>query len=281
MRILCPTYWKDSDGDESPSGWYRDSELLPVSFLLNFLRTHSFRLFRGAAWTALLVPTSLWYQTALELSRLQALILRPIIGFTPYRRDRRRSVMVAWLLSSWLQQLTRIKRSFPIEIETEGQHQVIEASQHPGGLVICSVHVPLVYAVLHSLVDIGVPPTGVVAGEREKQHGKIPVWGRQVDLPAIPVNQYVLLKVRTILREGGAVFALIDAGFGDSPRRNIFRLIGKVGARAVLAVAALGPTGEIIVEYFDPPDPFCETEESIVANLEFLQAKLNSVVSGA
>jgi len=189
--------------------------------------------------------------------------------------------MVAWVLNSWLQQLNKINRAFPIEVKTEGRCVVIDASHHPGGSVICSVHVPLVHAVLHSLMKIGVPPVGVVAGEPEMKHGKIQVWGLQEDLPGIPENQYVLLKMRRILRQGGSVFALIDTETGDSPSHNIFRLIGKAGARAVLATVALRPTGEIIVEYLVPPDPFCETEESIVANVEFLQAKVkSSMVSG-
>ena len=268
------------DGDDSTRGWYRDSELLPVSSLLHFLRANSSRVFRGAAsWAALMVPTSLLYRAAYGISRLQAMILQPLIGLTPYRRDPRRSVMVAWVLNSWLQQLNKIKRTFPIEVETEGQRVVIDASLHPGGLVICSVHMPLVHAVLHSLINIGVPPVGVVAGEREMKHGKVPVWGLPEELPAIPENQNVLLKMRRILRQGGTVFALIDTGLGDSPNRNIFRLIGRTGARAVLATVTLRPTGEINVEYFAPPDPFCETEESIVANIEFLLAKVKNSMS--
>jgi hypothetical protein len=270
------------EGGDSTRGWYRDSELQPVSSLLHFLRANSSRVFRGAAaWAALMVPVSHLYRTTYRLSRLQAMILRPLIGLTPYRQDPRQSIMVAWVLNSWLQQLNKVKRAFPIEVKTEGQRVVIDASLHPGGLVICSVHVPLVHAVLHSLIKIGVPPVGVVAGEPEMKHGKIPVWGLQEDLPGIPENQNSLLKMRRILRQGGTVFALIDTETGDSPSHNIFRLIGKAGARAVLATVALRPTGEINVEYSDPPDPFCETEKSIMANAEFLQAKVKrSMASG-
>jgi hypothetical protein len=255
------------EGGDSTRGWYRDSELQPVSSLLHFLRSNSSRVFRSAAaWAVLLVPASLLYRTAYRVSRLQALILR----------DPRQSVIVAWVLNSWLQQLNKIKRAFPIEVKTEGRRAVIDASLNPGGLVICSVHVPLVHAVLHSLIQIGVPPVGVVAGEREMNHGKIQVWGLQEDLPGIPENQNALLKIRRILRHGGTVFALIDTETGDSPSHNIFRLIGKAGARAVLATVALRTTGEINVEFFVPPAPFCETEESIAANVEFLQAKVKS-----
>jgi hypothetical protein len=268
------------EGGDSARGWYRDSELQPVSSLLHFLRANSSKVFRGAAsWAVLLVPTRLLYRSTYRLSKLQAKILQPLIKLTPYRRDRRQSVMVAWVLNSWLQQLNKIKRAFPIEVKTEGQDAVIDASHHPGGLVICSVHVPLVHAVLHSLIKIGVRPVGVVAGEPEIKQGKIPVWGLPEELPGIPENQNALLKMRRILRQGGTVFALIDTETGDSPSHNIFRLVGKAGARAVLATVALRPTGEINVEYFVPPDPCCETEESIAANVEFLQSKVKSSVA--
>jgi hypothetical protein len=190
-------------------------------------------------------------------------------------------MMVAWLLNSWLQYLIKIKRVFPIEIKTEGRGVVIDACRHPAGLVICSIHMPLVHVVLHSLIDIGVPPAGVVAGKSEMEHGKIPVWGLQQDLPGILVNGLVLVKMRSILRHGGVVFALVDVGTGAPPRDNIFRLIRKSGARAVLAIPVLRPSGEIAVEYFDPPDPFCTSEESIAANLDFLRAKVKSIISGA
>lgn len=184
-------------------------------------------------------------------------------------------MIVGWLLNSWLRQLSKIRRVIPMDIRTLGQQTMAEASRHPGGLVICSVHLPLVHAVLHSLVNIGLPPAGVVAGEPEMRDGRILVWGLEQNLAGILNDGNVLLKSRRILSRGGSVFALLDNDLGTPLSPNIFRLIRKVEARAVLAIVSLQPTGEILVEYFDPPDPFCRSDESIAANLEFLQARID------
>ena len=272
-------YLLEFPGNGNSRRWYRSSELRAVNSFLHFLRANSSLVFRSAAsLIAALLPSGAWYRAALAVSRLQSLILLRLIGFTPYRRDSRRPAMLAWVFNSWLHQLRRIDPAFPMEIKAEGHSALIDARRHTGGLVICSVHVPLVHAVLHSLVDVGVAPAGVVAGHTEIRGGRIPVWGSHQHLPGIPADQNVLLRMRRILCGGGAVFALVDAGLGDTPSRNIFRLTGRVGARLLLCLATLAPTGEIVVRYFDPPYPLCESEEAVLANLEFLQAKVDSLV---
>jgi hypothetical protein len=56
----------------------------------------------------------------------------------------------------------------------------------------------------------------------------------------------------------------------DPIHTNIFRIVRLIGARVVFAIAELQPSGEILVEYFEPPDPFLTREESIAMNLEVL-----------
>jgi hypothetical protein len=74
------------------------------------------------------------------------------------------------------------------------------------------------------------------------------------------------------------IAALVDTGpFGDI-RLNIFRLIRSVGAQLVFTVVGLDPDGEILVEYFAPPDPFCRSDESISANLQALKNRVDQVL---
>ena len=213
-------YWVEFDRNLNSRQWFAESELAGVSRALFFLRCHSAKLFHGAALgIALVLPERLWYPAVLRVSRLQALILRPLIAISPYREDRRRQMIVSWLLNSWLRQLSTLGRSFPIPILTQGEEAILDAGCVPNGTVICSVHLPLVHLILRSLVDINHPPTAVLAGETEVRNGRIPIWGADVELPGVVTDRNVLLKVRKSLRRGGTVVALVDTdsrGFSSS-----------------------------------------------------------------
>ena len=99
----------------------------------------------------------------------------------------------------------------------------------------------------------------------------------KAELPGIALGSNVLLRVQRELRRAGAVFALVDTDLGDSVRPNIFRLIRIAEARAVFAIPELVPSGEILVRYSVPPDPFCISDPSILANMEALNTELEQV----
>ena len=246
-----------------------------------FMREHSFKLFNQAAGVISHVLPAQWrYWGLLNLCRLQALVLRPLISLSPYRSDVRRHIVVAWVMNSWLQPLTRSRRVFPIPIRSHGNEVVLRASKNRNGMLICSVHLPLVNSILRPLVDMDCPPTAVVSGDAIG-NGKSPVWGLNQGIPVIAPDKNALLRAKTILRKGGSVAALIDPGLGDAYNQNIFRLIGHIGAEVVFATAELQGSGDIVVEYFAPPDPLCSNDVSIVENLQVLKAKIECVLNPA
>jgi hypothetical protein len=232
--------------------------------MILFLRQHSYRVFQaGARVFALLIPARYWYPAVLHLCRLQAFFLRP------------GSVLVAWLMNSWFQQLSALHRPFPISVRSTGDQVVHQAASNPKGFVICSGHLPLVHCLVKSLADLGHPPTAVVSKEKGSTDRKYPVWGLGRTLPAVLPGRDVLIKVRTILRHGGSVAALVDRGISRPFNLNIFRLIHSVGADVVFATVALQPDGEILVDYFVPPDPSWSTDEAISTNLQALQTGID------
>jgi hypothetical protein len=270
-------YWVEFDRDFSTRQWFTESELVGVSSTLFFLRYHSTKLFHAPArCISLVFPPRMWYRAALRISLLQAVILRPVIALSPYRNDRRRHIIASWLLNSWLRQLSTVGRPFSIPIQTKGEKALFDACSNPNGAVICSVHLPLVHLVLRSLVELN-RPSAVVAGKTEMRNRRIPVWGLERELPGIVSGSTVLLKVQRELRTGGLVFALLDTDLGDSLRPNMFRLIQMAEAQVVFAIPELLPNGEVLVEYFAPPDPFCTSEESILSNIRALQCRLDAI----
>src|SRR6476660_6970456 len=89
----------------------------------------------------------------------------------------------------------------------------------------------------------------------------------------------LLIKVRTILRHEGSVAALVDREISLTFHHNIFHLIHSLGAQVVFATVALQPDGEILVEYFAPPDPFFSSDEAIAINLQALQAGIDRALT--
>jgi len=258
--------------------WLTESELVGVSPALFILRYHSSKLFYvSGRCIAFVFPERLWYPAALCICRLQTFILRPLIALSPYRKDPRRHIIVSWLLNSWLRQLSNLGRPFPIPIRIEGDEAIREAFRDPHGTIICSVHLPLVHLILRSLVEMNLRPAAVIAGETEMRNQKIRVWGIKAELPGIVSGSHVLLRARRELCRGGAVFALVDTDLGDSLRPNIFRLIRIAEARAVFAIPELLPSGEILVRYSVPPDPFCLSDLSILSNVQALAYGIDRV----
>jgi len=271
-------YLVEFNRNPSTRQWLTESELVGVSAALFLLRWHSSKLFYVAGrCIAFVFPERLWYPTALCICRLQAFILRPLIALSPYRKDPRRHIIVSWLMNSWLRQLSNLGRAFPIPIRIEGEDAIREAFRDPHGTIICSVHLPLVHLILRSLVEMNLRPTAVVAGETEMRNQKIAIWGMEAELPGIVSGSTVLLRAQRELRRGGAVFSLVDTDLGDSLRQNIFRLIRIAEARTVFAIPELLPSGEILVRYSAPPDPFCVSDPSILSNMHALHMEVDRI----
>ncbi len=227
---------------------------------------------------ALCFPERLWYLALLRITRIMAFIIRRLITLTSYRSDLRRGMIDGWLMNAWLQHFPGFDRAFPVPISTNGAEDVLEARTNPTGLVYCCVHVPLANFVLSALVEMNCPPTAVVSDVFLLKNGMYPVWGSNERLPGLVTDRDVLLKARTILRHGGSVAAMIDSTLGEPLNRNIFRLIRSLGARVIFAIPELQANGEVLVAFYSPPDPFCTTDETIVSNIDFIQAVIDRVI---
>jgi hypothetical protein len=242
-----------------------------------FLRKYSFKAFdQAAALIPRIVPVQNIYAMLFRLCRLQALLFRPMIGMSPYRNDPRRNIVVAWLMDSWLQPLSRRRLVFPIPIHTDGKEALARASRNPNGMLISSVHLPLVNCVLRSLVDMGITPATVVALTDDENS---PVWGLNQGIPALAPSGSVLLKLKAVLRQGRTVAALVDTAPGTPLNPNIFHLVRYAGAEVVFATVELQPNGEILVQFSTPPDPFCRDAESIEANLRALRHERQHILN--
>lgn len=227
----------------------------------------------------MLMPERCWYPAIWRISKALALMVRPLIGLPVLRNDFRRHALGGWLVNTWLKVLISIDPQFPIPIRVKGRETILAASQKPRGMVLCSGHLPLVDACLRPLVDANCRPAVVAAYSPEWSDGTYPVWGLSDRLPIIHKGGLVLVKMRSILRKGGSVAILIDtASCCKAYSSNALRLAQAVGAEVVFMVAELEEDGQILVEYFSPPDPLCSSDESIGWNLDALQARIDGIL---
>lgn len=246
------------------------------------LRSAATLVFYGSARIiSMVLPSRLWYPAILRLSRLQAPFLRFLSQLPPYRGDRRALAPLGWLLNTWLFALVRLGRPFPIPVKASGLDVLLQAMDHPRGVLICSSHIPLAYICSRPLVDIRRPPTVVIAGGPAALNGEFAVWGLAQGLPILDPDSNVLVKIRTVLRRGGSVAMLIDTHLDLPYSPNVFRVARALGAQVVFTVAELQPDGSILVEYFSPPDPCCKTDEGVYANLQMLEDRVHRILSGS
>jgi hypothetical protein len=183
-----------------------------------------------------------------------------------------RALTEAILLDNWLQELT-FSGAYPIPwraVRVDG----LESGDPMKGVLYCWTHLPLFSMPLHASIEMGYPTPLIVADPGNIfEDNEFMVPGQTVRARAIPATLHVLMRIRTILQEGGAVACLADAELGGPISSNVLRIAGQTGARVVFQWAERQPDGVIDVYFINAPRPLNESEEDIEANLEFLRVE--------
>jgi predicted esterase len=80
-----------------------------------------------------------------------------------------------------------------------------------------------------------------------------------------------------VLREGKSVVCTADREIFGPITGEILRVAGKARARVVFTWAERERSGAIKVFFREAPRPYCESQEAIEENLEFLRAATREV----
>lgn len=227
---------------------------------------------RQARIVALVLPARYWYRAAIRVSSLHARVTAMLGGGD-------RMLTEAMLLDNWLQEMT-----FCGEYPIPWRGAEIEGLNHsePGrGVLYCGTHLPLFDVPLRALLEMGHEPPLIVADPgRIFGENELVVPGLKQRCRTIPVSPYVLMRIRTELRDGGSVGCLADVVLGAPISSNILRLAGRVGARVVFNWAERQPDGVIDIHFVEAPRPYCESEEDIEVNMEFLRRENRRILDG-
>lgn len=216
-----------------------------------------------------LVPPRYWYRAAIYASRVHGWLAARFGGGNCLLTE-------AVMLDHWLLELT-LRSSYPIPWRGVG----VEVLRHDGaeqGVMFCWTHVPMFEIPLHALMKMGHNPhvaadPGKIAGD------EFIVPGAARRLRAIPMDSYVLIKMRTVFRRGGSVACLADPRLGAPLTSHALRFAGKMGARVIFLWAEHGTDGAIDIHFVNPPSPLCKSEEEIAANMEFLRTENRRLLS--
>lgn len=104
------------------------------------------------------------------------------------------------------------------------------------------------------------------------------VPGLARNVPIVLTDSNVLVKVRTALKRGQRLFALVDTRLGCEYSPNLLRVAGKSASQVVFFSTELEGDGTIAVRFLRPPDPFCRTEAGIHKNLQFLHREIRGIL---
>ena len=99
------------------------------------------------------------------------------------------------------------------------------------------------------LIDSGIYLDGAIAANPTVPDS-VAVWGRTDRMPAIQVNWLALVRTRTLLRQGKAVFLLVNDRPGGALHPAILRMAARLNCELFLFSVDLSPTGTVLVRFF-------------------------------
>ncbi|GAB3333723.1 hypothetical protein GCM10027299_41510 [Larkinella ripae] len=230
----------------------------------------------AAKFITLTLPTEKWFGTAFTLTRYFSYFIE-----SPEERLKNsfRKVQSAKLdtLMSAIRASSPPLTEFPVPIKVQGAELLKE--KYPNGLVVCSIHMPLVLLSVRLLIERGLIPDAILVKNVPKD-GYLYVTGTKIRIPALFTDHYILVKVRSILRKGGIVIILVDDISKEATYfPNIFRLVNKLNSDLILTLVKLQGDGYIEGRIFDLPDTSSDEEENIKSKFDALHKHVTTVMS--
>jgi hypothetical protein len=208
-----------------------------------------------------------WYSVAVLITYLSKF-------FKPFR-SKKNSIgfFRAQDLNSFLSLMTREQKYFHIPYTISG----LEHLNADCGIILCSVHVPLVKVALRGLIEHEIDISAAIVGLPPASN-TMSVWGITDKIPIIARNPFSLLKAKKVLEHKGKVVVMIDNPKTHVYSPNIMKLCGKIDAKVVFFFAELNAQNVIDTYFIEAPFSNCRNEEEIKENLLFLKKKHDQIL---
>ncbi len=214
-----------------------------------------------------LFSESKWYK--------MAILITPLSKFFKPFRSKKKSIgfLKAQDLNSFLALMTREQKYFHIPYNISG----LEYLDADCGIILCSVHVPLVKVALRGLIENDIEISAAIVGLPPASN-TMSVWGITSKIPIIVRNPFSLLKAKTLLLNKGKLVLMVDDEETNVYSPNIMKLCGKIDAKVVFFFAELNAQNVIDTYFIEAPFSRCRDEEEIKENLIFLRKKHDEIL---
>lgn len=186
-------------------------EITPYSYAKWWRRPHTpdrpplhwYLLSRAFALTMWTLPRRYRFRAAALLSRA----LAPVVRRTPlYRAHRRLRIDGVSELALYyaLEIMTNSGASFDPALEVEGSRILSDALERGEGVLLIAPHALLSQLIFRPLYDMGHVPTVISAAPLAH------VYGTRLVVRAVQPSPTFMIRVRSVLRNGGVVCAMVD-----------------------------------------------------------------------
>ena len=225
-------------------------------------------LYPSAILITALLPRKWWYWAAYYCAYAISFFLRKGMYNISQRYTR------AERLNTLLALITRCRKAYYIPISIKG----FEHCSHPdSGLLLCTVHIPLLKVAIGKMLDNDVHIDAAIAAI-PGPNNTMSFWGTTKQVAAILSDSKVLLKVKSILQNNGTVTLMVDRYYGKPISPNIFHLAAKTGTKLAYVLIELLPNGQLVAKVIPPPHTICTDEASVNENIAALKHEMDSLV---
>lgn len=284
---------RSSAGSESSS-----SDVAPYSYTKWWLRPQAHdrpplywhlmsRAFALLMWA---VPRRYRFSAALRLARVSTPIVRRIPWYRARRQLRLDGVSEIALYYA-LEIMTNSGALFDPVFHVEGGEVLCDALRGDQGVLLVGPHALLNLLVPRNLYDIGYVPTIVSATS------SFHLYGTRLVAHSIRPSPTFMIRLRSVLRSGGIVCAMVDGKHTTGQKLIKFatiagsmyisdaliRLALRCNARILFVSARLDQRRGLLLTFAEPAaTPPCLTPEAITNDcVEFIQAHVAAVASSA
>jgi hypothetical protein len=217
-----------------------------------------------------LVPRRFWYSSVVRLSWLQGWL-------SSFESGGEARWKAATALEWWLAELT-LRGGFPVRYKVEGLEIWAMAREHPGGVLLCGVHMPYMRLAMRALMEHGVRASFIVtAREHVAPDGWWMPTGCTKGLHPVLQGPMALMQMRGRLRDGEIGALMMDRDPNGPLYPNGMQLAGRMGALVVLAWTEMFD-GVVTVTYQVAPHPIPYTEEKVKENLAVLNEQRTRIL---
>ncbi len=231
---------------------------------------------------AITLPPTKWYRAAYQMSVWVAIVkkhftscnmLARVLQYNSQQGNNKVNQAIGFIvadrLNTYLSLFTRLKVPYPISFHCNQNptDQVINR-----GVVLVSVHLPLVKAAVGHLLQKGFNIDAAIAGNPTKG-GKMAFWGTTLTVNTILADSYSLVKAKTILSNNGCIALMVDYGEELIISPNVFHLAAKTNAQVLFLIPYLNAQGIVEIYLSTPPYNICTKTEHIEANIADLKNK--------